>query len=216
MELNAISVKHEEINVVKTQSLSELAAKSSDLKRLIESRKTQLDPLLKALHTLKDQCQELEARYGAQRQQYDSMVMKCENEKAGLTAEAQKLEAEYQKDESQYHSLNIQAQITEAAQNRAANELLFKASADKRLSTRYKCYTEMMKAKVMEQETAMKELKTQQRSVRESTEQNSKQSIMFGNLKRLLEAKMKSLGGAGAGAAPVAATGSEEYNRLVL
>ncbi len=71
----------------------------------------------------------------------------------------------------------------------------------------------MYKGKVNEQEVALKDLKRQQRSVRESGEQNTKQVVMFSNLKRLLEAKMKILSRSGAHPAEV---GSEEYNRLVL
>ncbi len=89
--LNAISVKHEEINTVKTLTLAQLSEKSSELKRLIDSRKSQLDPLLKELRALKDKYQEVESRYNEQRQQYDSTVFKLDNEKAGLVSEAEKL-----------------------------------------------------------------------------------------------------------------------------
>ena len=99
-------------------------------------------------------------------------------------------------------------------QNKMSNEVLFKSSADKRLTTQYKSYTDMYKAKIAELDSMIKELKGQQKQVKESAEQNSKQVIMFTNLKRLLELKLKSIakGPVDAPAEP----GSEEYNRLVL
>ena len=87
-----MSEKHEEINATKTQSLAELSGKSMELKKIIESRKSQLDPLLKALHNLKEKYQTMETKYNEQKQKYDSTVMKLENERAGLKTEADKLE----------------------------------------------------------------------------------------------------------------------------
>eukprot|EP01022_Parablepharisma_sp_SALTPOND_P016760 TRINITY_DN2530_c0_g2_i1.p1 TRINITY_DN2530_c0_g2~~TRINITY_DN2530_c0_g2_i1.p1 ORF type:complete len:595 (-),score=144.20 TRINITY_DN2530_c0_g2_i1:119-1903(-) len=212
--LQQISTKHEEININKGQTLAELTGKSADLKKLIESRKSQLDPLLKPLNALKEQCKTLEAKYNEQKQRYDATLFKLDNEKSGLQNDVEKLEVEYLKHESKYHSLGIQAQLTEAAQSRAANELLFKTSADKRLSTQYKCYTDQLKAKVAELEAVLKEAKGQQRSVREMAELNSKQVAMFGTLKKLLEVKLRTMNvAAGEG---LQEKGAEEYNRLVL
>ena len=214
--LTLISTKHEEINTSKTQSLSELTAKSTELKKLIESRKTQLDPLLKSLNVLKEQYKGIETKYNEQKQKYDATVMKLDNEKAALQSETEKLEAEYLKDETKYHSLAIQSQVTEAGQNRAANEVLFKTNADKRLSTQYKSYTDQLKAKIIELEGLLKEAKGQQKSVRETTELNSKQVIAFASLKKLLEIKLKTVSGGGIKAEGSPEKGSEEYNRLVL
>ena len=90
--LAKLSEKHEEINVVKTQSLSELSTKSLELKKLIESRKSQLDPLLKELHVLKERHQQLEAQYNQQKQLYDSTALRHEKEKAQLVEDTTKLE----------------------------------------------------------------------------------------------------------------------------
>lgn len=72
----------------------------------------------------------------------------------------------------------------------------------------------MYKAKISEEEVALKELKLQQRSVKESTEQNTKQMALFNGLRRLLEIKLKSVAKEGKAGGPE--PGSEEYNRLVL
>lgn len=184
----------------------------------MESRKTQLAPLLKALNILKEEHQTLEAKYNAEKQKYDSTVLKIDNEKMNLVADSGKLETEYLKDETKYHSLSIQAQITECLQNKAANETLYKGSSDKRLSSQYKSYNELYKAKLQELDRMLKELKTQQRVVKESGEQNSKQVVMFNSLKKLLEVKMKSIAGGrkAEGASKEGGAGIEEENRLVL
>ena len=87
-----LSEQHEEINVVKTQSLSELSAKSLELKKLIDSRKSQLDPLLKDLHVLKEKHQKLEALYTDQKQKYDNAVLSADKDKAKLVEDTDKLE----------------------------------------------------------------------------------------------------------------------------
>lgn len=76
----------------------------------------------------------------------------------------------------------------------------------------------MYKAKLSAQDAAISELKVQQKSVKDLAEQNSKQVVMFTNLKKLLEVKLKTLTGAGGvmGGPAEGEVGREEYNRLVL
>ena len=207
-----ISNQQQQINERKGQSLAELTEKSADLKRLIESRRSQLDPLLKPLNVLKEQCKEIETRYNNQKMIYDNQMYKIDNEKAGLVNDVNKLGTEYLKEESKYHSLGIWAQIYEAWQGRTTSEVSYKTSADKRLSTKYKSYSDQLKARISELEGTLKEAKGQQRAARETAESNSKQTIGFANMKRLLEIKLKSL----KGGEQSAEKGSEEYNRLVL
>jgi len=94
-KLQKLSVQHEELNEGKTKSLSELSAKSLELKKIIESRKSQLDPLLKTLHALKEKYQAVENRYNEQKQKYDSMMLKLDNERSGLQNETEKLEVRF-------------------------------------------------------------------------------------------------------------------------
>lgn len=207
-----ISDQHGDINKKKGSSLATLTEKSEELKRLIESRRTQLDPILKPLTTLKEQCKTVETNYNNAKQQYDSKMFKIDNEKAGLQADVDKLGSEYLKHETKYHTLAINTQITEALQARAANEVMYKTTADKRLSTQYKSYSEQLKARVSELEKTLKDAKVQQRSVRENADQNSKQIIGFANMKRLLEIKLRTVNGA----EDNREKGVEEPNRLVL
>lgn len=214
--LQQVSTKHEEINAGKSLTLDELTQKSMEFKKVIESRKAQLDPLLKSLNVLKEQYKTLEIKYNEQKQKYDATVLKLDNERAALTGETDKLGSEYIKDESKYHSLSIIAQITEISQARATNEVLYKTSADKRLSTQFKSYTDQLKQKIGELENLMKDAKVQQKQVRDSAELNSKQLAAFANLKKLLEIKLKTLSGAGMPNEGAGEKGAEEYNRLVL
>lgn len=207
-----ISNQHAMINRDKGISLAKLTEDSAKLKHLIESRRTQLDPLLKPLTALKDQCKALETRYNDAKQQYDSRMFKIENEKAGLQSDVDKLGSEYLKHESKYHTLGINTQITEAFQTRAANEVTYRTMADKRLSTQYKSYGEQLKARTAELERTLKDAKTQQRAVRETADQNSKQILGFANMKKLLEVKFRSLSGTNG----AHERGVEEPNRLVL
>ena len=87
-----MSEQQEEINAKKSESLSVLTDTSKELNRLIASRKTQLDPLLKALNKLKEEHQILESKYSSEKQKYDSTVMKLDNEKMGLVTDTDKLE----------------------------------------------------------------------------------------------------------------------------
>jgi len=207
-----ISDQHAEINRDKSISLAKLTEKSAELKRLIDSQRSLLDPLLKPLNALKEQSKTLEAKYNNAKQQYESKMFKIENEKAGLQVDVDKLGSEYLKHESKYHTLAINTQITEALQARTANEVMYKTTADKRLSTQHKSYSEQLKARIAELDKILKDAKTQQKSVRETADQNSKQIIGFANMKKLLEIKLKSLNGAG----DTREKGVEEPNRLVL
>lgn len=73
-------------------SLEELTKISVELNRKIAARKAQLEPLLKAMKQLKEDCETMESQYNAEKQRYDSAVLKSENDKMSLVSETDKLE----------------------------------------------------------------------------------------------------------------------------
>lgn len=63
-----------------------------ELKKLLESRKAYLDPLVKEKNAVTEKFQTLETKYNIEKQKYDSAMTKIDNEKRDLTIEVEKLE----------------------------------------------------------------------------------------------------------------------------
>jgi hypothetical protein len=64
--------------------------------------------------------------------------------------------------------------------------------ADKRLTPEFKSYQDFFKAKLQQQETIVKDLKSHQKHIKDNSENFVEQMNMFKNLKQLLVIKAKS------------------------
>ena len=65
--------------------------------------------------------------------------------------------------------------------------------ADKRLTPEFKSYQDFFKAKLQQQETIVKDLKSHQKHIKDNSENFVEQMNMFKNLKQLLTIKVKAV-----------------------
>jgi len=210
------SEQQEDLNKKKYLTSEEISKRVLELEEKLESKRKSLTPQAQAFKTLKEKCLKIEEEYNVQKQKYEAAVMKVESELNSLQSDMSKVENDYLRDETRYHTLQMQSSIHSAIQKKVNNEVLYKSSADKKLNNQFKSYSDWYKNKQIQQDQSLKELKSKQKYVKENLDKNSKQVVLYGNLKKLLEFKSRSLKSNSKNRNEYGYGNSEEQNRLVI
>ena len=122
----------------------------------------------------------------------------------------------YREDERKYHFQNIQNEVHDAFLKRINNEAKFVTQADKRLTQEFKSYQDFFKAKLQQQETIVKDLKSHQKHIKDNSENFVEQMTMFKNLKQLLLSKAKAAKEGGDGMIGYQDENAQGFDRFVV
>lgn len=76
----------------------------------------------------------------------------------------------YKHNERQFHQNNIQTEIYDAFLKRIGNEAKFLSQPDKKLTNEYKSYQEFFRAKLVQQEGIVKDLRNHQKHIKDNSE----------------------------------------------
>lgn len=139
----------------------------------VKEKKTKLAPGIKKLRTLRQRMTEIEEEYNSKKKDYDAVVNQMETEKQEIAKDMGSMFQEYKESESKFHSNNVQADIFETFQNRIKKEAQFISNPDKRLMPDVKTFHEYFKIKQEQQEAVMRELREQQRHIKDNSENYS-------------------------------------------
>ena len=88
--------------------------------------------------------------------------------------------------------------------------------ADKRLTPEFKSYQDFFKAKLQQQETIVKDLKSHQKHIKDNSENFVEQMNMFKNLKQLLTIKVKAVKDGGDGMIGYQDENAQGFDRFVV
>jgi hypothetical protein len=93
-------------------------------------------------------------------------------------------------EESQYHFINCLSLIDQVRRDQVAQEQRYLAG-DEKFSSEHKSYKDLYDRVIGEQETLSKNLRGEQKNIKETHESDVGQRQMFLNLRRLLQCKLK-------------------------
>ncbi|GMH57494.1 hypothetical protein TrST_g3952 [Triparma strigata] len=194
-KLEMASEQTAEMDDMKGQTLDEISEIVKKINGQLEEKKTKLKPLIKELKEVRKEYQECEQDYLDKKQRYDSVAVGLATERSMLEGECDELQDECLQEESRYHYLNCLSQIASIGLEKVQQEEKWTAGHG-RLLPEFANHQELYQNKINQQESLSKQLRKQQKKIKENEGGNMYQRSLYADLHRLLSAKVKSrLGG---------------------
>eukprot|EP00744_Colponema_vietnamica_P009485 GILI01013478.1.p1 GENE.GILI01013478.1~~GILI01013478.1.p1 ORF type:complete len:484 (-),score=209.06 GILI01013478.1:89-1456(-) len=190
-ELEKVSATNTQLNEEKEKTLEEYSRIVTDIQNQLKEKKNHLAPQIKELRLVRTRFQEMEQVYNEKKQTYESIAVGIESEKSKLEAEVASLADDVQKEESRYHILQATCSLLDAQLQRVQDEIKF-LNGEKQLSKEHRSHTDQYNHRLNILEGVSKELRKQQKNIKENHEPNLKQVKMFQQLEQLLRAKLAS------------------------
>ena len=180
---------------LKGQTLDEISELVKDINSQLDAKKTKLKPLIKELKDVRKTYQETEQNFMDKKQRYDSVAVGLATERSMLENECDELQEECLAEESRYHYLNCLSGIASSSLEKVQQEEKW-AGGNGRLLPDFSCFQDLYQNKISQQEALSKQLRKQQKKIKEGEGQNMYQRSLYADLHRLLQMKTKSkLGG---------------------
>lgn len=186
--MEQVSGEKANIDQKKGQTLEEMSSLVLELTQRIATKKAQLAPIIKELRPLREKCQELTAEYEQKKRVYDTTAAGLESTTAKLEQEVQNVKEEIQTSESKYHLLQAESVISQVKLDQLAEEMRFYVGSTAG-SEKTKSLRDQLTKKINEQEKLSRQLKEDQRIVKDNQANRSQQMKLWTDLKKLLECK---------------------------
>lgn len=187
--LEEVSAAKSELDQQKGKILQEMSAAIHQLNETIAEKKASLAPLIKEIRPLRQRHQELEASHGEKKVAYDTVAAGLSSQRSHLEKEVRAYWEELTAEESRHHYLQCMLKSVELQQQRLAAEMKSYVSGDP--AEKHKSLRDQYTRKIQEQENLGKELRDQQKEVRETHADSMKQVKMWKDLQRLFEVKQE-------------------------
>lgn len=199
-KLESVSELNAQVNKLKGETLEEISRIVTDINQTLKERKNQLAPQIKELRAVRQRYQEMEQTYLERKAQYDNTAVGLETERIKLEQECGAFQEDCLREESQYHTLHCLLQIEQAKVDKVEQEVAFEKGSG-RLLRDIKSFQELYKHKVAQQESLTKELRKQQKNLKDNSADHHAQREQFESLFKLLSCKVKLAGRAASDAA---------------
>ncbi|KAK7873068.1 hypothetical protein R5R35_000352 [Gryllus longicercus] len=187
--IEQVSEEKASVDQEKGKTLEEMSALVLELSQRIASKKAQLAPILKELRPLREKCQEVTEEYERKKQTYDSTAAGLESTTSKLEQVVRNLREEVLSNESKYHHLQAEIIITQVNIDRLSDELRNYVSGSH--SDKNKSLREQLMNCINEQEKLSRQLKDDQRLVKENQNNRARQMKLWTDLEALLECKKR-------------------------
>eukprot|EP00742_Colponemidia_sp_Colp-10_P002246 GILJ01002400.1.p1 GENE.GILJ01002400.1~~GILJ01002400.1.p1 ORF type:complete len:696 (-),score=172.60 GILJ01002400.1:159-2177(-) len=213
--LEDVSATKTQVDEMKGKTLEEYSRVVEKINSQLKEKKNKLAPQIKELRVVRQRYAEVEQVFLERRSVYENTLVGLDSEKAKLETDISAYQEEIGREESRYHQLQSMTSIIDAQLQRAQDEAKF-LNGDKTLSREFRSYTDLYQSKTAQQENYAKELRKQQKNIKEGHEGNVKQYKLFSDMKKLLSVKMKILRQEVNAAAAQGFAQPMEADRLVL
>lgn len=189
-KLEKMSKETATLDQTKGKTLEEISNIVTDITQTLKERKNKLAPQIKELRAVRQRYQELEGAFLSQKGKYEHTAVGLETERSRLQKECDALQEECLREESRYHYLNSLSDIADGQLERVREEAKFERG-EGRLLRNFKTWRELYQNKVQQQEQLAKQLRKQQKSIKENEGPNMAQRAQFLDLQSLLALKLK-------------------------
>lgn len=191
--LHRLTHEKDALEEMKGKTLEELSKVSQDMAMILRDRRTKITPLINELRTVRDTAMEVEKEWEERKTHYENQKSLLLEDVRKLTDTVEKLKAEASSNEALYHRLNVQRTLLQAQSQRVEKEKTYRKDPSASVDPQYKTYIDFFAdtSKVLEQRS--KDLQVRRRNVEEHHDNNVQQVEWFRKLKKILEAKMRSL-----------------------
>ena len=174
----------------KGKPLEEISRLIQRFDEQLSDKKRAVAPLVEQRRKLLPKKEELQKIHREKKQIYDSIAVGLESERIQLERDCEMYQEEALRQESRYHLIHCEALITEVSLEKVREEEDFERGNGKLLRD-FQCYKDLYQQKIQQQEQMSKELRKQQRELKECEGSNSEQRKIFEDLRRLLYVKLQ-------------------------
>jgi len=189
-ELERVSALKGDLDIKKAASLEEMSKMVTKLKDSLNEKRTTLAPLISELRPRRIRARDLTQEYDEKKNAYETKLAGLESNMSKLDQEVRTLKEEASAEESRYHFLQGTTKILQAQRQKVQDELKVytttSTGGEKKKSQR-----EQLQKRIAEAEKAGKELREQQKQIREQHGSGLNQMKMWQDLLAVMEAKLK-------------------------
>jgi intraflagellar transport protein 81 len=190
IQLEKASVEKMQVDKAKGKTLDEISAIVQQINAQLKEKKNKLAPQIKALRSVRQSFQQVEAKYMDKKSHYDQQRSQMDSDLQRVAVDVKQLENEVLDAEQSYHELNMQLSVTESRLQRATKEhrCLRKEEVH---SAQYATLTDQYAAQIAKLDEQVREYRKHQKTVKEGHEVNLKQKKAFMQLEKLMRMKLK-------------------------
>jgi len=188
--LEKASVEKSHVDKGKWKTLDEISAVVQQINAQLKEKKNKLAPQIKALRSVRQNFQQVEAKYLEKKSAYDQAQTAMHGEISKVASEVRQLQSDVMEAEQNYHELNMQLCAADTRLQRAQRESRC-VRKEERHCKEYATISENYTAEIARHEESVKELRKQKKLVEHTHEGNLKQKKAFTQLEKLMRIKFK-------------------------
>merc|ERR1719265_233963 len=188
--LEKASVEKAQVDQAKGKTLDEISAIVQKINTQLKEKKNKLAPQIKALRTVRQTFQTVEATYLEKKNLYEQAQLAVNAELQKYSGEVVALQKEVDETERQYHELHVHLCSAESRLNRAHREQKCQRGEDS-YSKEFSSLSAQYSAELIKMEQISRELRKQQKVVKETHEDSLRQKQSFIQLENLMKVKLK-------------------------
>uniref|UniRef100_A0A7S3SKN9 IFT81 calponin homology domain-containing protein n=1 Tax=Strombidinopsis acuminata TaxID=141414 RepID=A0A7S3SKN9_9SPIT len=188
--LEKASVEKSQVDKAKGKTLDEISGIVQKINSQLKEKKNKLAPQIKALRCVRQNFQQVEVKYLEKKSAYDQAKSSVDSELSKLAGEVKTLETEVLEAEQSYHELNMQLATADSKIQRASHEKK-NIQGSQQHSKEYATLGEQYTAEIAKLDDQCKDLRKEQKVVKETHEDSLKQKKAFMSLEKLMQIKLK-------------------------
>jgi len=188
--LEKASVEKSQVDKAKGKTLDEIQGIVQKINLQLKEKKNKLAPQIKALRSVRQNFQQVEVKYLEKKSAYDQAKSCMDGELSKVSGDVRTLENEVMEGEQAYHELNMQVMSAESRLQRALRETRCQRREEK-YSPQFATLTEHYGTEIARLDEQCRDLRKQQKLVKETHEGNLKQKKAFSQLEKLMQVKLK-------------------------
>ncbi len=188
--LEHISMAKGNIDELKGQTLEQISKVVQEITDQINSKKALYKPKVTQLREARQEMQNLEHEYAEKKAVYENTRIEYESERNTHLDEMAQLQADIERAESIYQQINCTYSINKNQKKRVDDEREYR-DGKRQLNSKFKDYKSMISAELVKLEEESKELRDQQREIKENYEPALKQIAWMKNMTKILECKLQ-------------------------
>mmetsp|Transcript_45040 Transcript_45040/g.104338 ORF Transcript_45040/g.104338 Transcript_45040/m.104338 type:complete len:673 (+) Transcript_45040:88-2106(+) len=188
--LEKASVEKSQVDKAKGKTLDEISEIVKKINAQLKDKKNKLAPQIKALRSVRQQFQQVEARYLEKKGIYDQTKNGIDTDIQKVLGDVRQLESEVLEAEQSYHELNMQLVATDCKLQRTQKEARC-LRKEEQYSSSYATLSERYTAETTRLDQSCQELRKQQKVIKDGYEMNMQQKKAFQQLEKLMQVKLK-------------------------
>lgn len=190
--LERASVEKSQVDRAKGKTLDEISAIVQKINQQLKEKKNKLAPQIKALRSIRQNFQQVEVKYLEKKGHYDQAKTTVDADMSKVATDVRQLQDEVQEAEQAYNELNMQLTDAESKLQRAHWETrCLRREEGARYSEEFQTLSDHYAAEISKLDEHCKELRKDQKGVKECHEDNLKKKRAFVQLEKLMQVKLK-------------------------